>query len=164
MTLDAERLDALLAEYLAEGRLEPSPIDLSPEGGRQLSEMLSAVARMQSVERPDVSAGAAREHQRLLRARLAEMRAARTPVVAARPIERRSWSRLGFWRLGPLPALVAASVTVVILLVGGIVGTAAASLPESPLYSLKLAGEKVQLALSMNEATRARVHLLLAER
>ena len=169
MTLDPDRLDDLIERFLTEGTLEP-PADLSAEAGAQLAGMLDAAMLLQSVERPDVSAAVARRHQRLLQARADTLRRARPQPAAgdsppvflgSRPVG--FWSRLSAWRLAPAPALVAASVTILVLLVGGMVGAAAASLPDSPLYSVKLAGERLQLALSLNQEARAQVYLLLAE-
>jgi hypothetical protein len=68
------------------------------------------------------------------------------------PIWRRKW--------------VAAVASVIIILLAGI-GTAAASanaLPEQPLYSVKLATERVMMGLAFSDVSRAKFHIQFAQR
>src|SRR3989442_1425207 len=65
----------------------------------------------------------------------------------------------------PLPLLSRAGTIalVVIALVGGASAVSADSLPDDPLYSLKLNSEQVRLSLAQNAADRAAVELGIAE-
>jgi len=59
---------------------------------------------------------------------------------------------------------IAATVLIVVLLSGGVAMASANSLPNSPLYPVKIATESVQLALTLNQVTKAELHLRFAER
>lgn len=65
----------------------------------------------------------------------------------------------------PAPYLVRVLVTaaVIVSIVGGATLASADSLPAEPLYSLKLAGERVRLALAGSPADRASVELSMAD-
>jgi len=59
---------------------------------------------------------------------------------------------------------IAATILILVLLGGGVAMASANSLPNSPLYPVKIATENVQLALTLNQATKAELHLRFAER
>jgi hypothetical protein len=63
-----------------------------------------------------------------------------------------------------LAQAIAALLVVVSLVSAGTVRVAAGSLPDSPLYSIKLTAERVQLALTTTPASKARLHITYSER
>ncbi len=63
-----------------------------------------------------------------------------------------------------LAQAIAALFVVVSLIGAGTVGVAAGSLPDSPLYPIKRATERVQLALTTTPASKARLHMSYLER
>ncbi|MGA9349172.1 MAG: DUF5667 domain-containing protein [Anaerolineae bacterium] len=63
-----------------------------------------------------------------------------------------------------LAQAVAALLIIVSLVSAGTLRVAAGSLPDSPLYPIKLATERVQLALTTTAASRARLHMSYSER
>jgi len=65
----------------------------------------------------------------------------------------------------PLPVLsrVGTIALIVIAMVGGASAVSADSLPDDPLYSLKMHSEQVRLSLTQNAADRAAVELGIAE-
>jgi hypothetical protein len=63
-----------------------------------------------------------------------------------------------------LAQAIAALFIIVSLVSAGTLRVAAGSLPDSPLYPIKLATERVQLALTTTAASRARLHMSYSER
>ncbi|GEM_PF-5113427 len=161
MALDEEQLEAILSRFLADEPLEALLTDLPLEERVEAEETLRLLARIRQAERPALSAAAVARHERMLMQHAAGPGAG----LSARPAppENAGWLRWLPWRLGAVPAAVAAAITIVVLMLGGTLSAAASSLPSSPLYSVKLATEQLQLALAFNDETRARVHLALAE-
>ncbi len=66
------------------------------------------------------------------------------------------------WRLRW--ATVVTTALILLLAGGGVVATANNSMPDSPLYQVKLAAEQVQLKLTSSALGRARLHASLADR
>lgn len=60
--------------------------------------------------------------------------------------------------------VVMAVLVVVAMTTAGVTQVAARSLPDTPLYPIKLASEQVQLALASSPAERARLHITFGER
>lgn len=63
-----------------------------------------------------------------------------------------------------LAQAIAAVLVVVSLVSAGTVGVAAGSLPNSPLYTIKRATERVQLALTTTAESKAKLHMSYSER
>ena len=63
-----------------------------------------------------------------------------------------------------LTQAIAALLIIVSLVSGGTLRVAAGSLPDSPLYPIKLATERVQLALTTSPASKARLHMDRSQR
>lgn len=76
---------------------------------------------------------------------------------------RRPWFRPAFVWAVPL-ARAAAALLAAFLLLGGTVVASASSLPEEPLYPVKLAVERLQLALAPNPQVRAELEMQFAAR
>ena len=57
-----------------------------------------------------------------------------------------------------------AAAAALVILVGGLVYASSDSLPQSPLYGLKRAVESVQLALTVDNESKARLHYQLAQK
>jgi len=68
------------------------------------------------------------------------------------------------WGWFPRWATVMAIVLVLVLGGGGTVAAADSSMPDSPLYSVKLATEQVRLTLTPSQMGRARLYVQLADR
>jgi hypothetical protein len=68
------------------------------------------------------------------------------------------------WGWFPRWATVAAIVLVLVLVGGGAVVAAGSSMPDSPLYSVKLATEQVRLTLTPSQMGKARLCAELADR
>ncbi len=66
-------------------------------------------------------------------------------------------------RLSPLLTRAALMLILLIVAVGGAAALSADSLPGSPLYTVKLAGERLRLDLAAADVTRATLHLELAQ-
>lgn len=64
--------------------------------------------------------------------------------------------RAAVWAMAVLLVVVVTSV--------GVTQVAARSLPDTPLYPIKLASERIQLALAPSPAERARLHMAFGER
>jgi hypothetical protein len=63
-----------------------------------------------------------------------------------------------------LAQAIAALLVIVSLVSAGTLRVAADSLPDSPLYPIKLAAEQFQLALTISPASQARLHMSYSER
>jgi len=171
---EPELLDRLVDRVLGGESAEQLLAEVPPSERTDYATLLRVVQQVREVERPGLSPAAARRQERRLLEQAARLREVETPsrngaqrangVHAAPPGAEVARRGRGWKRLAVVPGVVAAAITIVVLLVGGAVGAAAGSLPTSPLYPLKLASEQVQLALSMNAEDRARVYVLLAQR
>lgn len=73
-----------------------------------------------------------------------------------------NWGRQRGWQRGWAVAL--ATMLVVLLAGGGTVYAAAGSMPDSPLYNVKIATEQVQLALTFSKLGKAEVNARLADK
>src|SRR4051812_21695899 len=162
MTANEDRLETLLARLLSgdgpDELLEP----LSESERGDLGPLVQSAALLRDAMRPGMPLAATRRQERLLMAQADEIWGPATPTLLE-PRDLRAVRRPGFWRLGVVPASVAAAITIALLFTGGAITAAAGSLPDSPLYPVKLAGEQVRLALAMNDDTRARVYASLAQ-
>jgi len=77
----------------------------------------------------------------------------------------RKKNRVAFdWSWQPRWATAVAIVLVLSLVGGGTVAAASGSMPDSPLYGVKLATEQVQLALASSELGKAELHARLADK
>ncbi len=132
----------------AEGRLRP---------------LLEVVARLQVLREPpppaSLAAGRARflARARDLRARRVARRSHGSPGIVAWP-----WPRLGDALLRPAMSLVL--VVLLFSLVGYTAQAASASLPGSPLYPVKLAVERTQVALAADQEVEAHLEVAFATR
>jgi len=72
----------------------------------------------------------------------------------------------GGWFFGWRPQLVPVVLSALVLLLasGGTVAAASGSMPDEPLYTVKLAAEKVQLAVTLSPRGKAELYLKLADR
>jgi hypothetical protein len=128
-----------------------------PEQAAELEPLLKtakAARVISSVQpRPEFKAEARRQFQ----AALIEMKVNQNESKA-RSVRGRQWR----WQSGWAIALIA----VVVLVVGGVVTVAAAggSMPDSGLYAVKLATEKVQLALAPGEIAKTELNAKFADR
>jgi len=96
------------------------------------------------------------------------LRARSTLLAAAqRQRDRPGWplARLANRLLPARPVRIAAAIALTAaLLAGGVIVSAAQSLPGEPLYRLKIAMEELQLAVTLDPAENARLRLELADR
>jgi len=127
----------------------------------ELRPLLEAALALREAPHPRLSPRAnAAGRQRLMRA-VARKRRQRGARRARRPLLRWPSLRLPRPSLAPIAAIL---VLTIVLASVGAVTAAADSLPDSPLYPVKLATERVQLALTPHPVGKARLHLSFAER
>ena len=159
----ADILDECLRELNRGADLE-ALLRRYPDCASELRPLLEAALAVRGAPRPQLSPRAnAAGRQRLMRA-VARKRRQREARRARRPLLR--WPSLPRLRM-PRPSLapIAAILALTIVLASvGAVTAAADSLPDSPLYPVKLATERVQLALTPHPVGKARLHLSFAER
>lgn len=156
----ADILDECLRELNRGADLE-ALLRRYPDRASELRPLLEAALAVREAPRPRLSPRAnAAGRQRLMRA-VARKRREREARRARRPLLRWPWLRLPRPSLAPIAAFLA--LTIVLASVGAVTA-AADSLPDSPLYPVKLATERVQLAFTLDPAERARLHLSFAER
>ncbi len=138
-----ERLESCLASYPAEYREE-------------LGRLVPLAGRLSGLRRDPSPQFQARLEQRLL-----------ASMDRSRQARRGGWlARLGAMAAGTAwRAATAAMVLVVVLVVGsfGAVQASANSLPDSPLYGVKLAKERVQLALARDAESQVGVRANLID-
>ncbi|MEI7645349.1 MAG: DUF5667 domain-containing protein, partial [Chloroflexales bacterium] len=140
-----EALDICLARMRAEESAEECMRDF-PQYVGELEPLLAAAAQLCNWIPPELS----------IRARTAARTRARLALRRAHR-QRESW-RWGSWALR-----LGTAVLLAIALFGGGVAFAGSSLPGSPLYGVKRAGESARLAFTRNNADRARLNLALAQ-
>jgi len=133
----------------------------------RLRPLLEAALLVQQGPHPQLSPQAnALGRRRLLEAvaRKARQKAAPSRLRAKRPFLR--WPSLPGWQVSRLSFRVASAALVLAIALAslGTVNAAADSLPDSPLYAVKLATERVQLALALSPESKARLHLSFAGR
>jgi len=83
---------------------------------------------------------------------------------ALQEMERRRSRPFFSWRLQPRWAMVVAIVLALLLAGGGTVAAASGSMPDEPLYPVKLATEQVQLILTPSALGKAELYTKLADR
>ncbi|MGQ9713311.1 MAG: DUF5667 domain-containing protein [Anaerolineae bacterium] len=131
-------------------------------GGR-LRPLLEVVAQLQVLREPPPPASLAAARVRFLaraqdlRAKRAARRSTGSPGIVAWP-----WPRLGDALLRPLVSLVL--VALLFSLVGYTAQAASTSLPGSPLYPVKLAVERTQVALAADREVEAHLEVAFAAR
>ena len=156
----ADILDECLRELNRGADLE-ALLRRYPDCASELRPLLEAALVLREAPRPRLSPRAnAAGRQRLMRA-VARKRRQREARRARRPLLRWPSLRLPRPSLAPIAAILA--LTIVLASVGAVTA-AADSLPDSPLYPVKLATERVQLALTPHPVGKARLHLSFAER
>ncbi|MGQ9584840.1 MAG: DUF5667 domain-containing protein [Anaerolineae bacterium] len=128
-----------------------------------MKSLLELVARLQVLREPPPPASLAAGRARFL-AEAARLRQARSvrPSRQATGIVARPWGRLGTAVFRP--ALSLFIVIILFTFVGFTAQAASQSLPGSPLYPVKLAVERTQVALTFDPAAEARLEMTLAER
>ena len=165
------KIEDLLAECLTaidEGATLDECLARHPEWGDELEPLLRTALRMR--EAPTVVPSArfredARDQMALLiRHRQTEKEAAATQ--SQRGWLDQQWSLRGIPRRVQRAALSGAAALALLLLVGlftaGVVNASSASLPGESLYRVKLAGERVRLALATSPETEIRLRLSFA--
>jgi len=132
-----------------------------PDHALTLELLLREAIRLTSLPFVTMPADAVDALERRVLARADEIKAA--TLRKERPVRRPFWSRLAGKRLRFLP--VALSLVIALVVAG--VGTVAASdssLPGKALYPVKLATERVRLAVTLRQEARAQLRLAFAER
>lgn len=171
--LDVERLDRCLAQLNSgEADLEtllarPEPVEGQAD---ELRTLLRVAALVRATPQPTPSPEAKEEgRRRLVRAAMERRRRQAAPAPSFRGVLERvaaAWQSL----VQPRPALRRATVLIVALVMvlaltsAGVTRAAATSLPDSPLYPVKLATEKIQLILTPSMVGKARLHIAFGER
>jgi len=133
------------------------------EVASRLRPLLEVVAQLQVLREPPPAASLAAGRVRFLaraqdlRARRAARRSRGSPGIVAWP-----WLRLGDALLRPVMSLLL--VALLFSLVGYTAQAASASLPGSPLYPVKLAVERTQVALAADQEAEAHLEVTFAAR
>lgn len=171
--LDAELLDRILSQLNSgEADLETllARSELAEGQADELRTLVRVAALVQEAPQP-VASPEAREagRRQLLRAVMEKRRERAVPAPSFRDyVERLGGALQALWRprapLRRATVLVTALVIVVALSSLGVTRAAAGSLPDSPLYPIKLATEQVQLALTPSPEGKARLHIAFGER
>jgi len=169
-----QRLEQLLDECLSQ--LNTGQADLEtilaehPEHAERLRPLLRVALAVRQTPQPTPSRAAkAAGRQRLL---VAAARKRQQREAARRGVRRYLDGLAGFlnWISQPNQPLrravvYAMAVMLVLVVMGaGVTQVAARSLPDTPLYPVKLASERIQLALAPSPAERARLHSVFGQR
>jgi hypothetical protein len=165
--LDVERLD----QYLAQLNSGEADLETLLEGqADELQTLLKVAALVRATPHPTPSPQAVQAGRRRLMRAVVEKRreqAAPAPSVG-NYVDRVAAAWRGFARprvaLRPATVLIVALVMVLALTSAGVTRAAANSLPDSPLYSVKLATEQIQLVLTPSMAGKARLYITFGER
>lgn len=135
-------------------------IALHPEWADELRPVLSAAVAF-GVARP---AAADESFKANLRSKLIDMAETRQQtVILPAPIKRGLLARLSTLWTSSRYSFAAASMAVLMLAGGTAYAASMQSLPGSPLYVLKIAGERASLNISVNHAKKTRHYLRQAE-
>jgi hypothetical protein len=147
-----------------------------PQSRNGFTENLEAVARgvrrLEEVRDPilrEAVAAALRLHARELRLDPASRARMRNTVLAALEPAKPTVSDkvYGLFAVLGMPAPVLVRALAVVVLIGGLLGSAtvagADSVQDDPLYAMKLAGEQLRLAIAVGPEDRASVELSIAE-
>ncbi|HEX5691657.1 MAG TPA: DUF5667 domain-containing protein, partial [Roseiflexaceae bacterium] len=118
-----------------------------PDLAEELAPLLAAAKLARHIPQPQLNPGARLAIQRQMRSAIA----GRAPLRAARA----PWYRMTVMRL-------AAAFVIAFLALGSGVAAAQSSLPGSPLYPVKRAGEELRLGLTFKPEQRAALHMDLA--
>lgn len=160
-------LDNCIVAIRELGRTVDDCLARYPDQRAELEPLLRLTVRLQAARTlqapPDFRRTAAARMHNLVASR--PRRAERT-AIRTNPL-RHVWSGLqAAFRLQKAPATVVVGVVVALLLLvgGGTVYAAADALPGDALYPVKIAVETVQLAVSLNDARDAELHLSFAAR
>ncbi len=150
-------LDEVLARY-PEHEAELRPLLQMAMQIRQMPKAVPAPAA-RAAGRQQLLAAVAKKRREKARARPGLLRRLGENVaILVQPLVRPQRQSLR------LAQAIAALLVVVSLISAGTVRVAAGSLPNSPLYSIKLTTERVQLALTTTPAGKARLHMGYSER
>lgn len=136
-------------------------LDRFPEYREQIEPLLALAADLKTIPTPHVPAErrAARK-ERLVAA--AATRQAQRPLPVTRPVPNLGpGSNILAWVMA-LPPIVWAGALALILTVALVWPAAAQSLPDSPLYYVKLASERLVVSITPNAADRLRTHTSIA--
>ena len=160
----ANALDDVLARVAA-GESRDAAVERYPNMAVELAELLDARNRLSALPQPPAVTAdttAARRRQFLATARAYQQQSA-----AAQPPRRFLawvWPRQRAGQPALWPALARAAIVAVLALgiVGGTVAAAQSSLPDSPLYRVKLAIENTRLELAQDPARQTTLAMSLA--
>ncbi len=147
-------LDRCVADLVAGRATIQSCLRRYPVYADQLGALLKVVERTQTISLP---APLADDKRRVLETRLLR----RAGQLRPAPVPQPSLARRPVWRRGFTLAL--ASLIVVFLLFGSVVGASAASVPGDVLYTVKRATEQVRLTLA-SEPQKVDLYLEFAQR
>jgi hypothetical protein len=128
-----------------------------PEHSKELEPLLKTALAASTISRVQPRSEFKAEARRQFQAALIEMKVKQNEKNAS-PVYRRQWR----WRSGWALSLIA--VAVLALGGGSMVAAASGSMPDSGLYSIKLAAEKVQLAITPGDVARTELNAKFAER
>lgn len=171
--LDVELLDRYLAQ-LNSGEADLETLLARPglAGGEadELRALLKVAALVRATPQPTPSPEAVEAgRRRLLRAVMEKrrQRAAPAPSVGG-TLDRVAAALQSLWQprapLRRATVLIVALVMVLALTSGGVTRAAANSLPNSPLYPVKLVTEQIRLVLTPSMTGKARLHIAFGER
>jgi hypothetical protein len=165
--LDVERLD----QYLAQLNSGEADLETLLEGqADELQTLLKVAALVRATPHPTPSPEAVEAgRRRLMRAVMEKRKEQAAPAPSfGSYLDRVAAALRGFARprvaLRPATVLIVALVMVLALTSAGVTRAAANSLPDSPLYSVKLATEQIQLVLTPSMAGKARLYITFGER
>lgn len=164
----AETLDKCI-EAMRQGKTKEECLALYPDAAPALAPLLEAAEYVRQAPKAEASEAAMRAGKVRLLQEAARLRTEKKQKPA------RPWRRLSFLasttfalpQVRPLAWAPVLSLLLALSLIFGSVTTAMAagrSLPDEPLYPIKLAGEQVQLTLTLTPTARADLALSLTEK
>jgi len=149
-------LDKCISD-LREGKSLEDCLKNYPKSRGELKPLLKMMDNLRASQTPSLSFIKKAELKEEL---LSSVRKAKSEQLAARePKLGFNWNQIHFAK----PALVTIGITVFLIISGVLVYASSSSSPSSPLYPVKMAVEKVRLALISNSGQKAELHLRFAE-
>jgi len=149
-------LDKCISD-LREGKSLEDCLKNYPKSRGELKPLLKMMDNLRASQTPSLSFIKKAELKEEL---LSSIRKAKSEQLAARePKLGFNWNQIHFAK----PALVTIGITVFLIISGVLVYASSSSSPSSPLYPVKMAVEKVRLALISNSGQKAELHLRFAE-
>ena len=163
---DIERiLDSCLTAVLDQGQPLDSCLAAYPEQRNRLEPLLILAVGLQTAQTIEPSAEFRSVAQVRMQNLLAAHPRATSTVVNNQPRRWDGWfSRGAGLRRGSLAVLASLIMLIWLLVGGGIIAAAESSMPGQPFYEVKRTVERTRLALTTDEAARARLHLWTARR